>query len=73
VLGLGPRALCMIGKNSILSYTFTPYITSLSFYNTDSAKILFSFFFIFAVLGLELRANTLSHSTSTFFMKDSSR
>jgi hypothetical protein len=27
-------------------------------------------FFCFAVLGLELRAYTLSHSTNTFFMKD---
>jgi hypothetical protein len=32
-----------------------------------------SFFFFFAVLGLELRAFTLSHSTSPIFMQGFSR
>jgi hypothetical protein len=52
-------------KTSILSVSQVARITGMSHWCLASAS--FSFlFFSFAVLGLELRAYTLSHSTSSF-------
>jgi hypothetical protein len=54
----------------IASPTYT-----VSSYTSLPVRVFTVYLFIYAVLGLELRAFTLSHSTSTvfFFVKDFSR
>jgi hypothetical protein len=49
------------------------WVTDKKLSTREESKSLFSFFvlfcFVFAILGFELRAYTLSHSTSPFFVK----
>jgi hypothetical protein len=61
VQGLEFRASHLLSRYSITLY-FYKSVRKQCFQRTDR----FFYFFIFVVLGLELRAYTLSHSTSSF-------